>query len=204
MKPASSYGKAGYFKTAGEICDRHNVVLILDENQTGLGRTGLLSAEEHEGIEANISPGGKALSGGYYPVSAVLSNKEVMDVLQPGEHGSTFGGNPLACAIARTAIRVLVEEKMIENASEMGDYFLAGLKKIQSPHIKEVRGRGLMLAMELNQETGGARPFCYKLADRGMLCKETHENTIRFAPPLVIKKEEVDWALEQIDAVMKA
>ena len=196
--------KAGYFKTAREICDRHNVVLILDEIQTGLGRTGRLLAEEHEGIEADLTLVGKALSGGYYPVSAVLSNKEVMDVLQPGEHGSTFGGNPLACAIARTAIRVLTEEKMIENASEMGDYFLAGLKKIQSPHIKEVRGRGLMLAMELNQETGGARPFCYKLADRGMLCKETHENTIRFAPPLVIKKDEVDWALEQIDAVMKA
>ena len=196
--------KAGYFKTAREICDRHNVVLILDEIQTGLGRTGRLLAEEHEGIEADLTLVGKALSGGYYPVSAVLSNKEVMDVLQPGEHGSTFGGNPLACAIARTAIRVLKEEKMIENASEMGDYFLAGLKKIQSPHIKEVRGRGLMLAMELIQETGGARPFCYKLADRGMLCKETHENTIRFAPPLVIKKDEVDWALEQIDAVMKA
>jgi ornithine--oxo-acid transaminase len=196
--------KAGYFKTAREICDRHNVVLILDEIQTGLGRTGRLLAEEHEGIEADLTLVGKALSGGYYPVSAVLSNKEVMDVLQPGEHGSTFGGNPLACAIARTAIRVLKEEKMIENASEMGDYFLAGLKKIQSPHIKEVRGRGLMLAMELIQKAGGARPFCYKLADRGMLCKETHENTIRFAPPLVIKKEEVDWALEQIDAVMKA
>lgn len=196
--------KDGYLKAAREICDRHNVVLILDEIQTGLGRTGRLLAEEHEGIEADLTLVGKALSGGFYPVSAVLSNKEVMDVLQPGEHGSTFGGNPLACAIARTAIRVLKEEKMIENASEMGDYFLAGLKTIQSPHIKEVRGRGLMIAMELFQETGGARPFCYKLADRGMLCKETHENTIRFAPPLVIKKEEVDWALEQIDAVMNA
>ena len=195
---------AGYLKTARDICDRHNVVLILDEIQTGLGRTGRLLAEEHEGIEADLTLVGKALSGGFYPVSAVLSNKEVMDVLQPGEHGSTFGGNPLACAIARTAIRVLKEEKMIENASEMGDYFLAGLGKIQSPHIKEVRGRGLMIAMELHPETGGARPFCYKLADRGMLCKETHENTIRFAPPLVIKKDEVDWALEQIDAVMKA
>jgi ornithine--oxo-acid transaminase len=196
--------KAGYLKAAREICDRHNVVLILDEIQTGLGRTGRLLAEEHEGIEADLTLVGKALSGGFYPVSAVLSNKEVMDVLQPGEHGSTFGGNPLACAIARTAIRVLVDEKMIENASEMGDYFLAGLKKIQSPHIREVRGRGLMIAMELFDEAGGARPFCYKLADRGMLCKETHENTIRFAPPLVIKKEEVDWALEQIEAVMKA
>ena len=192
----------GYLKAAREICDRHNVVLILDEIQTGLGRTGRLLAEEHEGIEADLTLVGKALSGGFYPVSAVLSNKEVMDVLQPGEHGSTFGGNPLACAIARTAMRVLVEEKMIENASQMGDYFLGALKQIQSPHIKEVRGRGLMIAVELLPEAGGARPFCYRLADRGMLCKETHENTIRFAPPLVIKKEEVDWAVEQIDAVM--
>jgi ornithine--oxo-acid transaminase len=192
----------GYFKAAREICDRHNVVLILDEIQTGLGRTGRLLAEEHEGIEADLTLVGKALSGGFYPVSAVLSNKEVMDVLQPGEHGSTFGGNPLGCAIARTAIRVLKKEKMIENASEMGDYFLAGLKNIRSPHIKEVRGRGLMIAMELFPEVGGARQFCYRLADKGMLCKETHEDIIRFAPPLIIKKEEVDWALEQIDAVM--
>lgn len=195
---------AGYLKAAREICDRQNVVLILDEIQTGLGRTGRLLAEEHEGIEADLTLIGKALSGGFYPVSAVLSNKEVMDVLQPGEHGSTFGGNPLACAIARTAMRILNEEKMIENASRMGAYFLDGLKKIDSPHIKEVRGRGLMIAMELFPEAGGARQFCYKLADRGMLCKETHENTIRFAPPLVIKKDEVDWALEQIDAVMTA
>jgi ornithine--oxo-acid transaminase len=195
---------AGYLKAAREICDRHNVVLILDEIQTGLGRTGRLLAEEHEGIEADLTLVGKALSGGFYPVSAVLSNKEVMDVLQPGEHGSTFGGNPLACAIARTAMRVLKEEKMIENASRMGAYFLDGLGKIDSPHIKDVRGRGLMIAMELLPEAGGARQFCYKLADRGMLCKETHENTIRFAPPLVIKKDEVDWALEQIDAVMTA
>jgi len=194
----------GYLKAARDICDRHNVVLILDEIQTGLGRTGRLLAEEHEGIEADLTLVGKALSGGYYPVSAVLSNKEVMDVLQPGEHGSTFGGNPLACAVARTALRVLMDEKMIENAAQMGDYFLAGLKGISSPHIKEVRGRGLMIAMELHPEAGGARSFCYRLADRGMLCKETHENTIRFAPPLVIKKDEVDWALEQIDAVMSA
>ncbi|MFO7713511.1 ornithine--oxo-acid transaminase [Desulfosarcina sp.] len=196
--------KSGYLKAAREICDHHNVVLILDEIQTGLGRTGRLLAEEHEGIEADLTLVGKALSGGFYPVSAVLSNKEVMDVLQPGEHGSTFGGNPLACAIARTAIRVLVDEKMIENAEKMGDYFLAGLKRIDSPHIKAVRGRGLMIAMELIPEAGGARPFCYKLAARGMLCKETHENTIRFAPPLVINRQEVAWALEQIDAVMKA
>jgi ornithine--oxo-acid transaminase len=192
----------GYLKAAREICDSHNVVLILDEIQTGLGRTGRLLAEEHEGIEADLTLVGKALSGGFYPVSAVLSNKEVMDVLQPGEHGSTFGGNPLACAIARTAMRVLTQEKMIENASQMGDYFLAGLKQIDSPHIKEARGRGLMIALELLPEAGGARQFCYRLADRGVLCKETHENTIRFAPPLVIKQAEVEWALEQIEAVM--
>ena len=192
----------GYLKAVRQICDRRNVVLILDEIQTGLGRTGRLLAEAHEGIEADLTLVGKALSGGFYPVSAVLSNKEVMDVLQPGEHGSTFGGNPLACAIARTAIRVLVEEKMIENAAEMGDYFLSGLKTIRSPHIKAVRGRGLMIAMELVPEAGGARKFCYRLAEKGMLCKETHENTIRFAPPLVITKSEVEWALERIDAVM--
>ena len=194
---------AGYLKAARDICTRHDVVLILDEIQTGLGRTGRLLAEDHEGIEADLTLVGKALSGGFYPVSAVLSNKEVMDVLHPGEHGSTFGGNPLACAIARTALRVLKEEKMIENAAEMGDYFLSGLKAIHSPHVKEVRGRGLMIAMELFPEAGGARRFCHLLAEKGMLCKETHENTIRFAPPLVITQAEVDWALEQIQAVMQ-
>lgn len=193
----------GYLKAAREICTQRNVMLILDEIQTGLGRTGRLLAEEHESIEADLTLVGKALSGGFYPISAVLSNKEVMDVLEPGEHGSTFGGNPLSCAIARTAMRVIQEEKMIENAAEMGDHFLAGLKNIQSPHIKEVRGRGLMIAMELKPEAGGARQFCYRLADRGMLCKETHENTIRFTPPLVIKKIEVDWLLEKIEEVMK-
>lgn len=192
----------GYLKAIREICTRNNVVLILDEIQTGLGRTGQLLAEAHEGIEADLTLVGKALSGGFYPVSAVLSNDEVMNVLKPGEHGSTFGGNPLACAIARTALRVLVEEEMIPNANKMGARFLDGLKEIKSQHIKEIRGRGLMIAMELYPESGGARQFCYKLADRGMLCKETHEDTIRFAPPLVIKEEEVDWALEQVNAVM--
>jgi ornithine--oxo-acid transaminase len=192
----------GYLKAIREICTRNNVVLILDEIQTGLGRTGQLLAEAHEGIEADLTLVGKALSGGFYPVSAVLSNDEVMDVLKPGEHGSTFGGNPLACAIARTALRVLIEEEMISNANTMGTRFMDGLKEIKSPHIKEIRGRGLMIAMELYPESGGARQFCYKLADKGMLCKETHEDTIRFAPPLVIKGEEVDWALEQVNTVM--
>lgn len=192
----------GYLKAIREICTRNNVVLVLDEIQTGLGRTGRLLAEAHEGVEADVTLVGKALSGGFYPVSAVLSNDEVLDVLKPGEHGSTFGGNPLACAIARTALRVLIEEEMIENANKMGAHFMAGLQEIKSPHIKEIRGRGLMIALQLHHEVGGARQFCYKLADKGILCKETHEDTIRFAPPLVITQDEVDWALEQVNAVM--
>jgi ornithine--oxo-acid transaminase len=147
---------------------------------------------------------GKALSGGFYPISAVLSNKEVMDVLRPGEHGSTFGGNPLACAVARTALQVLVEEEMVENAAKMGGYFLSNLSNIRSPHIKEVRGRGLMLAIELIPGTGGARQYCETLMSMGLLCKETHEDTIRFAPPLVITKGEIDWALERIEKVLSA
>jgi ornithine--oxo-acid transaminase len=194
----------GYLREARSICSQKNVVLVLDEIQTGLGRTGKLLAEEHEGIEADLTLIGKALSGGYYPISAVLSNKEVMDVLRPGEHGSTFGGNPLACAIARTALKVLVEERMIENAAEMGNYFLSNLSEIRSPHIKEVRGRGLMLALELMPAAGGARKYCEKLMSMGLLCKETHESTIRFAPPLVITREEIDWALERIETVLKS
>ena len=192
----------GYLQKVRSICSKDNVVLILDEIQTGLGRTGKLLAEEHEGIEADLTLIGKALSGGFYPISAVLSNKEVMDVLRPGEHGSTFGGNPLACAVARTALKVLIEEHMIENAAAMGDYFLANLSKIRAPHIKEVRGRGLMLAIELTPEAGGGRRYCEALMSQGLLCKETHENTIRIAPPLVITKEEIDWALERIETVL--
>jgi ornithine--oxo-acid transaminase len=194
---------AGYLKEARSICSENNVVLILDEIQTGLGRTGKLLAEEHEGIEADLTLIGKALSGGFYPISAVLSNREVMDVLRPGEHGSTFGGNPLACAVARTSLQVLIEENMIENAAVMGDYFLANLSQIKAPHIKDLRGKGLMLAVELTADAGGARNYCKELMDRGLLCKETHENTIRFAPPLVIVKDEIDWALEQIETVLK-
>ncbi len=192
----------GYLKQIREICTQHNVVLILDEIQTGLGRTGKLLAEEHEGIEADLTLVGKALSGGYYPISAVLSNSEVMSVLQPGEHGSTFGGNPLACAVARTALKVLIEERMVENAAETGAYFKQGLEGIRSDKIKTVRGRGLMLGVEFHPEVGGARQFCEKLKDKGLLCKETHEHIIRFAPPLVINREQVDWALERINAVI--
>ncbi|RME83680.1 MAG: ornithine--oxo-acid transaminase [Caldilineae bacterium] len=194
----------GYLRRVREICDRHGIMLILDEIQTGLGRTGKLLAEEHEGIEADLTLVGKALSGGFYPISAVLSNQEVMDVLQPGEHGSTFGGNPLACAIARTALKVLIEEGMIENAAEMGAYFLTGLSRIENPHIKEVRGKGLMMAVEFYPEAGGARHYTERLAEHGILCKETHEHTIRFAPPLIITKEQVDWALERIEEVLSA
>lgn len=194
----------GYLRRAREICDANNVVLILDEIQTGLGRTGKLLAEEHDGIEADLTLVGKALAGGFYPVSAVLSNTEVMGVLQPGEHGSTFGGNPLACAVARTALKVLIEEGMIENAAKMGEYLANGLRQIRNPHIKEVRAKGLMIGMEFFPEAGGARPFCEKLKAKGLLCKETHENTIRFAPPLVITASEVDWALEQVRSVIEA
>ena len=195
---------AGYLKRAREICDANNVVLILDEIQTGLGRTGKLLAEEHEDIEADLTLIGKALAGGFYPVSAVLSNTEVMGVLNPGEHGSTFGGNPLACAVARMALKVLVEEGMIENAAKMGDYLIDGLRQIRNPLIKEIRGKGLMIGMEFLPEAGGARSYCEKLKTRGILCKETHDNIIRFAPPLVITASEIDWALEQVRAVVEA
>ena len=192
----------GYLKQAREICDRHNIALILDEIQTGLGRTGKMLAEEYEGIEADLTIIGKALSGGFYPVSAVLSNTEVMNVLQPGEHGSTFGGNPLACAVARAALQVLFEEKLIENSYDQGNYFLTELKKISHPHIKEVRGRGLMLAIEFYPEVGGARAYCNKLKEQGILAKDTHENIVRFAPPLVIQREEVDMILDAINKVL--
>jgi len=193
---------AGYFPRVRDLCTANNVTLILDEIQTGLGRTGKLLAEQHEGIEADVTLVGKALSGGFYPVSAVLSNSEVLGVLQPGQHGSTFGGNPLACAIARAALRVLTEEGMVENSAAMGDYFMAGLKSIRSNIVKEVRGRGLMLAVELHPEAGGARKYCYALKERGLLAKDTHGHTIRIAPPLVVSKDQIDWALEQFDQVL--
>ncbi|MGR9227118.1 ornithine--oxo-acid transaminase [Rhizobium leguminosarum] len=190
---------AGYFTRIRELCTANNVTLILDEIQTGLGRTGKLLAEEHEGIEADVTLIGKALSGGFYPVSAVLSNSEVLGVLQPGQHGSTFGGNPLACAVARAALKVLTEEGMIENAAVMGDYFLEGLGSIRSNIVRDVRGRGLMMAIELEPEAGGARQYCHALKERGLLAKDTHDHTIRLAPPLVITKEQVDWAVSQIE-----
>jgi ornithine--oxo-acid transaminase len=194
---------SGYLKEARSICEKHNIVLILDEIQTGLGRTGKMLAEEHEGIEADVTLIGKALSGGFYPISAVLSNSDVLGVFMPGDHGSTFGGNPLACAVARTAVKVLIEENMIDNAVKMGDYFLSQLKALKIPLIKEIRGKGLLIGVEFVPESGGARRFCEQLLVKGLLCKETHDNIIRFAPPLIITKDEIDWVMERIEQVLR-
>jgi ornithine--oxo-acid transaminase len=193
----------GYLRTVREICTREEVLMVADEIQTGLGRTGKLLACDWEEVRPDVITLGKALSGGFYPVSAVLADNEVMNLLGPGDHGSTFGGNPLGAAIAREALKVIVEEGLIERAREMGDYFMAQLRKIDSPHVNTVRGKGLLIGVVLKPQAGGARRFCEALKDRGILCKETHENIIRFAPPLVIKKEEIDWALEVVEAVLK-
>lgn len=192
----------GYLKKVRALCTRHNVLFILDEIQTGLGRTGKLLAEEHEGVEADLTLIGKALSGGFYPVSAVLSNNEAMSVLHPGEHGSTFGGNPLACAIARMALKVLVEEGMIENAARIGERLKTSLADIRSNMVHEVRGAGLMIAVELDPAAGGARPVCEELVGRGLLAKETHDHIIRVAPPLILTADQADWITEQFAAVL--
>jgi ornithine--oxo-acid transaminase len=192
---------AGYFERVRELCNERNVVLVLDEIQTGLGRTGALLAQEHEGIRSDLTLLGKALAGGFYPVSAVLANNDVLKVLQPGTHGSTFGGNPLACAVARAALRVLVEEGMIENARVQGEYFMNQLRRLRSDLIEEVRGRGLMLAIELHPHAGGAHQYCERLRDHGLLTKDTQVNTIRLAPPLIVKRPEIDFACEALAAV---
>ena len=192
---------SGYFARVRELCTQHEVMLILDEIQTGLGRTGALLAEQHEGIEADVTLIGKALAGGFYPVSAVLSNKAVLGVLQPGQHGSTFGGNPLACAVARAALKVLIDEGMIENSATQGAYLKYQLERLRSPAIKEVRGRGLMIAIELDAAAGGARRYCERLATRGVLCKDTHEHSIRISPPLTIRRADIDWLVEQFDYI---
>jgi ornithine--oxo-acid transaminase len=192
----------GYLKKTYDICKKNNVLFIADEIQSGLGRSGKLFAFEYEDIRPDVVIIGKALSGGCYPVSAVLSDKEVLGVFNPGDHGSTFGGNPLGAAIARESLRVLIEENLVENSYTLGNYFREKLNKINSDHIKEVRGKGLFIGVELKPEARGARRFCEALMKKGILCKETHENVIRFAPPLVIKKEEIDWALERIEEVL--
>jgi len=192
----------GYLSQARALCTSHNMLFILDEIQTGLGRTGKLLAEEHDGVEADLTLIGKALSGGFYPVSAVLSNSEAMSVLSPGEHGSTFGGNPLASAIARMALKVLVEEGMIENAARVGERLKQNLSGVRSTMVREVRGLGLMLAVELDPAAGGARPVCEALANRGLLAKETHDHIIRVSPPLILTFDQADWIAEQFEAVL--
>jgi ornithine--oxo-acid transaminase len=190
----------GFLREAAEICRENNVLLMCDEIQSGLGRTGKLFAYMHEGIRPDLLIVGKALAGGFYPVSAVLSSKEILGVYRPGDHGSTFGGNPLGCAVARAALRVLKDEKMVERSAELGAYFLERLKTLRSPELKEVRGIGMWIGIEM---TGKARPYCEALKELGLLCKETHDHVIRIAPPLVIKKEEIDWAVEQIKKVIE-
>ena len=193
----------GYLRQIREICSRRGIMLILDEIQTGLGRTGKLLAEAHEGIEADVTLIGKALGGGFYPVSAVLSNSDVLGVLKPGQHGSTFGGNPLACAVARASLKVLVEEGLIERSAELGAHFKAGLEAIRSNRVAEVRGRGLMLAVEIERDAGPARPLVEAMRGKGILAKETHGQTIRLSPPLVVTRDEIDWALERIEVVLR-
>jgi ornithine--oxo-acid transaminase len=190
----------GFLKEAAAICRENRVLLMADEIQSGLGRTGKLFAYMHEGITPDVVIVGKALSGGFYPVSAVLASKEVLGVFHPGDHGSTFGGNPLACAIARAALRVLVAENLIQRSAELGDYFLTKLKTLKGPHIREVRGKGLWIGIELDV---AARPYCEALKELGILCKETHEYVIRIAPPLVITREDIFWAFERIKRVIE-
>jgi ornithine--oxo-acid transaminase len=193
---------AGFLRRLRELADQHRALLVVDEIQSGLGRTGKLFAFEHEGVRPDIVIIGKALSGGMYPVSAILADDEVMDVFQPGQHGSTYGGNPLGMAVAREALRVLVEEGLIERSAELGDYFMGKLRAIRSRHVAEIRGRGLWIGIQLKPEAGGARRFCEALQAEGLLCKETHATVIRIAPPLVITRDEIDWATERIEKVL--
>lgn len=193
---------SGYLKRVSEICRQNNVLFISDEIQTGLGRTGKLFAAQHEDVRPDIVIVGKALSGGFYPVSAVLADAPILGLFTPGEHGSTFGGNPLAAAVARAALRVIREENLVERSREMGEYFIEQLSEIPSPHVRQVRGRGLLIGVELKPEAGGARRFCESLKQRGILAKETHDNVIRFAPPLIIDRQTIDWALPSIREVL--
>ncbi|MEM7115526.1 MAG: ornithine--oxo-acid transaminase [Chloroflexota bacterium] len=190
---------AGYLQAAAKLCQQHNVLMVADEIQTGLGRTGKMFASQHEDVRADMVIVGKALSGGFYPVSAVLADELILGLFQPGDHGSTFGGNPLGAAVGRAALQVLVDEELIGRSAELGNYFKGRLQRIESEHIKEVRGKGLFIGVELHVP---ARRFCEELQGRGILCKETHENVIRFAPPLVISKAEIDWALTHVEPVL--
>ncbi len=193
----------GYLRQAAELCKTNNVLFIADEIQTGLGRTGKLFACEFEGVRPDMVVIGKSLGGGCYPVSAVLADRELLGVLKPGEHGSTFGGNPLACAVARESLNVIREEMLVQNAAERGAAFMEKLRKVRSRHIKDVRGRGLLIGVELHASAGGARRFCEELMKEGLLCKETHDNVIRFAPPLIIRDKDLNWALKRIKTVFR-
>ena len=190
----------GFLRALRDVCDRHGVLMIADEIQTGLGRTGHWLACDHEGVKPDVVILGKALGGGVYPVSAVLSSREVMDLFRPGDHGSTFGGNPLAAAVAQASLQVIEDEALPARALELGAYLRERLAAMNSPHVKEIRGRGLLIGVELR---GPARPFCEALRDLGVLCKETHETTMRLAPPLVTTREDLDWALERIEQVLR-
>lgn len=192
----------GYLADIRRITSENNVLLIFDEIQTGFGRTGKMFAFEHENARPDILAVGKALGGGVYPVSAILADSKIMDVFSPGDHGSTFGGNPIAAAVGTASLDVLIEEKLPERSRELGIYFMDKLKKIDSPYIREIRGKGLFIGVEIKKEYGSARPFCERLMGKKLLCKETHEQTIRFAPPLIIKKEELDWAIDIIGSVL--
>lgn len=194
----------GYLKQARRVCGEHNVLLMLDEIQTGLGRTGKLFCYEYEGIRPDVLIVGKALGGGCFPVSGILSSKQVMDAaFKPGNHGSTFGGNPVACAVAQAAVQVILDEGLVENSYKMGEYLRTRLAETGSPHVAEIRGKGLLVGVRIRAESGPARPFCEKLMELGLLCKETHVTIIRLAPPLTITKEELDWALERVAKVLK-
>jgi len=193
----------GYLEETRALCDKHNVLFMLDEIQTGLARTGKLFAYQYENMKPDVLILGKALGGGVIPVSMVLSSREVMGVFRPGDHGSTFGGFPLACAVGSASIDVLIDEKLAERATELGEYFMDCLRTMNSPHVKEVRGKGLLIGMEVKESSGKARPFCEALMARGLLCKETHESVVRFAPPLIITKDEIDMAMQHISEVMK-
>jgi len=194
----------GYLRKTYDLCKKNNVLWMADEIQTGFGRTGKMFCSEWDGVDnPDVLILGKAIAGGLYPVSAVATDKEVLGIFQPGDHGSTFGGNPLGCAVARAALRVIVEEDLVARAAELGAYFMEKLRGIDSPHVCDLRGRGLLIGIEIKRESGSARPFCEKLRDRGILCKETHEHVIRFAPPLIIKQEEIDWIVEQATEVLR-
>jgi len=193
----------GYLKAVAELCKENNVLFIADEIQTGLCRTGKWFAAQHEGVRPDVTIIGKALSGGMYPISAVLADDPVLGLFLPGEHGSTFGGSPLAAAVAVAALEVLDEEHLAERANELGNYFMSKLREIDAPMVKEIRGRGLLIGVELYPEAGGARRYCEMLQEAGILAKETHDHVIRFAPPLIIEKETLDWAIEIIADVLK-